>query len=165
MKFQSPDRNDVIVALEEYEIPTLVVPDNGMTLTDREMRMLQEEVHRTKDPDTEGEHEWIFYIQNSNRDEEGETAELGVLKLELLATVLYEHRRYSSARGFSDAEMDVLRAVEFHSSTRVTIGEIMTSDHANDLGESTVYKSLRTLQEKELVNKIRPGLYQYVGPD
>lgn len=78
--------------------------------------------------------------------------------------LVYEHRRYAAAKGFSDAEMNVLRAIEFHSATRVGIDEIMDDYHTADVSESMVYKSLKNLQDKKLITKVRPGVYQYIGP-
>jgi predicted transcriptional regulator of viral defense system len=77
---------------------------------------------------------------------------------------LYEHERYSLAPGFSGAQMDVLRAIEFHSAERVGIGEITDDFHTAEYAESTIYKALNELQEKGFVEKVLPGVYRYVGP-
>lgn len=82
----------------------------------------------------------------------------------LLQKILYEHRRYAMAEGFSDAEMDILRAIEFHPADRVGVDEIMEHEHAKEYSESTVYRYLRQLREKSLIEKVRSGLYRYDGP-
>lgn len=95
---------------------------------------------------------------------QGDTLLHAEIDLEALWTLMYEHRRYTEAKGFSDAEMDVLRAIEFHPAERVGVDEIMSAEWTEDVSESMVYKSLKRLQEKDLVTKIRPGVYQYTGP-
>ena len=160
MKYVRPDMGRVRELVEEEDLFTIIVPWHDAELTKSEQRTLERSVERTNGSD--GETRDVFLttdIKNSER-----TAEVCELDIELLAKLLYEHKRYSQARGFSDAEMDVLRAVEFHEADRVGVDEIMESPHAEDLAESTVYKALRTLQEKELITKIRPGVYQYRGP-
>ena len=84
--------------------------------------------------------------------------------MSILAKVLYEHKRYSLAQGFSDAQMDVLRTVEFHKRVRVGIDEIMDDPYTNEYAESTIYKALNELQNKNFIDKVRPGVYRYTGP-
>jgi len=60
--------------------------------------------------------------------------------------------------------MQVLRAVEFEAAERVGIDEIQGSIHTEEIAESTIYKSLRNLREKQLVERVRPGTYRYAGP-
>lgn len=162
MKYGRPDRAELRGFLDRSDAWTLIVPERDAELTDSEVKMLQRRIHRVKNGD--GDRDSVFRIsEDEHRDGEA-IAKICEVDVESLAKVLYEHRRYSLARGFSDAEMDVLRAVEFHDATRVGVDEIMDSSHAEDLAESTIYKALRTLQEKELIEKVRPGVYQYTGP-
>ncbi len=46
--------------------------------------------------------------------------------------MLYEHARYEAARGFSDSELDVLRAIEFDDAQRVIVEDIMTSEQTDE---------------------------------
>jgi DNA-binding transcriptional ArsR family regulator len=94
----------------------------------------------------------------------GDTVNSFVVDFSLLQKILYEHRRYAVAEGFSDAEMDVLRAIEFHPADRVGVGEIMDHQHAKEYSESTVYRYLRKLRKKGLIEKVRSGVYRYDGP-
>ncbi len=162
MKYRSPDVDELRELVGEEDVRTLIAPTRDGELTESEVDLLEDRVHRTKEGS--GRRKQLFYnVEDAVRGGE-HVAEICELDVEMLAKVLYEHRRYSLARGFSDAEMDVLRAVEFHDATRVGVDEIMDSSHAEDLAESTIYKALRTLQDKELIEKVRPGVYQYTGP-
>ena len=160
MKYVRPDWNHVREVVEAEDMFTIAIPMDDVELTESELETLERHVDRKGGIDDETGR--VFYTRDIKDDER--KAEICELDIELLAKVLYEHRRYSRARGFSDAEMDVLRAVEFHKADRVGVDEIMESPHAEDIAESTVYKALRTLQDKELLTKIRPGVYQYSGP-
>ncbi|MFC7042860.1 hypothetical protein [Halonotius sp. GCM10025705] len=94
----------------------------------------------------------------------GDSIDDFLIDFSLLQKILYEHRRYAIAEGFSDAEMDVLRAIEFHPADRVGVDEIMDHKHAKEYSESTVYRYLRKLRDKDLIEKVRSGLYRYDGP-
>lgn len=110
------------------------------------------------------ENERLFVTSDKASDSGGQIAEACYLNVGFLAKVAYEHRRYADAEGFSDAEMDVLRAVEFTEATRVGVDEVIDHPQTEDIAESTVYKYLRRLCEKGLVEKVRPGVYRYEGP-
>lgn len=162
MKYGAPKRRKIREFIEGEDVWTIITPSNDTDLSDSEVHMLEDNVHRVKDG--EGDRGRVFYNIDTDKRNGERVVEIGELNVEMLAKALYEHRRYSLARGFSDAEMDVLRAVEFHDATRVGVDEITGSEQAEGLAESTVYKALRTLQEKELIEKVRPGVYQYDGP-
>lgn len=161
MKFRSPSLSGLRGAVDDG-LWTVIRPLNDTEVNDSWKSELEGRVLRTKDG--EGKRGDIFYTTDENNENGEEIAEICELDIDLLSKVLYEHRRYVEASGFSDAEMDVLRAVEFHSATRVGVDEIMESTHTSDLAESTIYKHLKSLVEKELLKKVRPGVYRYVGP-
>lgn len=87
------------------------------------------------------------------------------LDMEALWKLYYEHRRYAYSRGFSDTQMDVLRAIEFHGSERVSIQEIKSSTWIEGgPSESTIYNALTGLIEAGLIERTAPNNYQYIGP-
>jgi hypothetical protein len=158
MKFTSPDTTDLREIAEEVEW-VVGAPTESIELTEREVNRLEQRVHRIKDG--AGKRSPVIHKVETDPNEDARNFRINIA---LLQKLLYEHQRYAVAQGFSDAEMDVLRAVEFHDADRVGIDEIMEDKHAEEYSESTVYKSLRTLQDKDLIKKIRPGVYQYTGP-
>lgn len=160
MRFSSPHVKELREVAGEVDW-AVGAPLEDTELSDEQLDMLEDTVHRVKGK--EGERGSVIQPVEP-RDEDSDDARNFRIDLSLLAEILYEHRRYALSQGFSDAEMDVLRAIEFHSEKRVGVDEIMASHHAQQYSDSTVYKSLRTLQEKDLISKVRPGLYQYTGP-
>ena len=140
---------------------TVGAPLEDVELSDEQLEMLEDRVARVNEK--EGRRGRVVHTVEP-REESADDARNFQIDLSLLGKILYEHRRYALSQGFSDAEMDVLRAIEFHSEKRVGVDEIMGSHHAEEYSDSTVYKSLRTLQEKDLISKVRPGLYRYTGP-
>lgn len=166
MKFEDTERKSARdLYTENPDIGTLILPAEAVELSEAENSTLTSRMLRIDD--TEGgqgkRRQVVFEIDSEIQD--GETvAQLYTVDIPELVKILYEHKQYAAARGFSDAEMDVLRAVEFADATRVGVDEIMDSEHAGDLAESTIYKSLKQLQEKDLVRKVRPGVYEHVGP-
>ena len=88
------------------------------------------------------------------------------VKIDLVALwkLVYEHKRYSQAEGFSDSEMAVLKAVEFNRNERVVMSDIEDDYRIQDYSESTIYKALSNLEEKGLIDKPGHGVYRYIGP-
>ena len=136
-------------------------PAETLDLTEDDIDRLDRSISRLKDG--EGERAAVVKMLEPGGKGDDEIRNFRI-DFEALLTVLYEHRRYALAQGFSDAEMDVLRAIEFHNEDRVTIDELMEDFHAQEYSQATIYKCLRTLQEKELIEKEKPGLYRYRGP-
>jgi predicted transcriptional regulator len=136
---------------------TVGAPADTTELSDEDVERLTYRVLRVKN--TQGERPTVVKMLETRED--GSEVRNFRIDFEELLKILYEHRRYERARGFTDAEMDVLRAIEFADAERVTIDEIMDDNHAEEYSEAAVYKSLRTLQEKTLIEKIKPGLYRY----
>lgn len=87
------------------------------------------------------------------------------INLQALWRLYYEHRRYTFAQGFSDTEMDVLRAVEFADSQRVSFKEIKDSEWIQGSpSDSTLYNAIDGLIEKGLIERIVQNNYKYTGP-
>jgi hypothetical protein len=162
VKFKTPDRAAVRQVVDEQDLHTVAIPVEDAELNETQLEDLKGRIPRVKDDS--GESRSFFFIDHKRAQNGDDVAEVCSVDISLLAKMAYEHRRYAQARGFSDAEMDILRAVEFHDATRVGVDEVIESAHADDYAESTVYKSLKSLQDKQLVEKIRPGVYRYVGP-
>ncbi len=160
MEFSSPRNTELRQTAREVNW-SVGAPRERVELSDEQLERLEARVHRVKE--TDGERGRVIEPIEPREGDEREVRNFQI-DLSLLQKILYEHRRYALAQGFSDAEMDVLRAVEFHREKRVGVDEIMESHHATEYSESTVYKSLRTLQEKGLLSKVRPGVYRYDGP-
>lgn len=91
------------------------------------------------------------------------TIEGGVVEIDLaeLRNLCWEHEQYSSARGFSLSQIDVLRAVHDEGGDRVFTNEIMESKWVTDYSKPTVYAALRALTKKELLVKDKKGVYSY----
>jgi len=89
---------------------------------------------------------------------EGGTAEIDLAELRNLC---WEHEQYSSARGFSVSQIDVLRAVHDEGGDRVFTDEILESRWVTDYSKPTVYAALRALTKKELLVKDKKGVYSY----
>jgi DNA-binding transcriptional ArsR family regulator len=91
------------------------------------------------------------------------TMEGGIVEIDLaeLRNLCWEHEQYSSARGFSVSQIDVLRAVHDEGGDRVFTDEIMESKWVTDYSKPTVYAALRALTEKELLKKDKKGVYSY----
>lgn len=159
MRFSSPDESELLETAKNVDW-TVGAPTENIEFSEEEMSVLENQVQRIKN----GRGERDFIVDVEHRADAQSDARNFRIDLALLQKILYEHRRYALAQGFSDAEMDVLRAIEFHDEKRVGVDEVMEDFHAEEYSESTVYKALRTLQEKELISKVRPGLYQYTGP-
>lgn len=159
MKMESPSDSDLREVGKEQDWTVGAVSED-IELSEEELDELEDEVIRYKN----GEGGRDSLLTRIEQDPGTETARNFRIDLDLLQTILYEYRRYSQARGFSDAEMDILRAIEFEPEKRVGVDEIMANGFASDYSESMVYKALGTLQEKGLIDKIRPGVYQYIGP-
>ena len=81
------------------------------------------------------------------------------IDLEDLWRMMYEHRRYASARGFSDSELQVLKAIESCGGERVTTNMITNHKLIEDYSDGTVHRSLNNLQEKQLIRKNEHGMY------
>lgn len=161
-KFTSP--HDSELRREAKELDWAVgAPVETTEFSEDELRQLDGTTCRIKDPSHE-EGQWDSVVRMVENRSDATGVRNFRIDLSLLRKVLYEHRRYATAEGFSEAEMDVLRAVEFHDEKRVGVDEIMEHPHATEYAESTVYKSLRRLGEKGLVEKVRPGVYRYDGP-
>jgi hypothetical protein len=154
----SPHDSDLRKTARDVEW-TVVAPLEDVELENDEMSELEDVVYRTKDGT--GERDPVFQMVETRSGEEIRNLRVDIT---LLRKILYEHRRYALAQGFSDPEMDVLRSIEFHTETRVGLDEIMEDSHSEDYSESTIYKALRSLREKDLVSKVRPGVYRYSGP-
>ena len=78
--------------------------------------------------------------------------------------MMYEHRRYASAKGFSDTEMEIVRIVESADTDRITTSEIKSNRPISDLSAGTVHNALNNLVDKKLIKKHERGLYSYIGP-
>jgi hypothetical protein len=163
MRFESISKEKLQRIAEDIdEDVTIGAPYYDISLDDKQLDNLMQSVVRKAD--TVGESENLVYLTETEWDSDEEVCSVFQIDLKQLWTLLYEHRRYSAARGFTDAEMQVLRAIEFHTADRVGIDEIEDSEHTQEIAESTIYKSLRSLREKKLVDRVRPGLYRYSGP-
>ena len=82
------------------------------------------------------------------------------INLEHLWEMIYEHRRYSAARGFSDCEMRVLKAMRTMGQIRITAKEIKDNEYLDGYSEGAVHNALNNLQDKQLVDKPHRGLYR-----
>lgn len=162
MKYESSSLAEIREKFNEDEHGTVITPMRETDLPERWQEELSHVVTRFKNGDHRSAS--LFSVVDSHPDDGGETADICEVNVILLAKILYEYRRYEKASDFSDAQMDVLRSVEFHDAKRVGVDEVMESPHAEQYAESTVYKSLKRLTERGLVEKIRPGVYQYDGP-
>lgn len=91
-----------------------------------------------------------------NFDDEVESFEID---LEDLWRMIYEHRRYATAKGFSDSELQVLKAIENRGGERVTTNMITNSKLVEDYSDGTIHRSLNNLQDKDLIRKHEHGLY------
>ena len=91
------------------------------------------------------------------------TVEGGIVEIDLaeLRNLCWEHEQYSSARGFSVSQVDVLRAIHDEGGDRVFTDEIMESKWVTDYSKPTVYAALRALSEKELIKRDKKGVYSY----
>ena len=91
----------------------------------------------------------------------------GAMEIDLAALekLCWEHKRYSSARGFSDSQMDVLRAVNEEGGNRVFTEEIMENKWAADYAKPTIYAALGELVDKGLLEKNKKGVYSDVSGD
>lgn len=157
MQYSSTDRSEVR-KLAENSPATVIVPYEDYEATEEIEQRLTAYVDRS------GNNPPVLMTGTSESTPEGDVATTRFLDVELLGKLLYEYRRYEAARGFSDSELDVLRAVEFDDARRVFVEDIIDSEYTEDLAESTVYNHLRNLQEKGLVEKLKPGAYRYTGP-
>lgn len=160
MQFYPPDDADLREKAREVEW-TVGAPVEDVEFSQEEIHQLEDTVHRVKDGKGDRGSVVQMVEPRSGNQSRGRNFRID---FSLLQKILYEHRRYALAQGFSDTEMDVLRAIEFHNEKRVGVDEIMEDSNAEEYSESTVYKALRTLQEKELISKVRPGVYRYSGP-
>jgi len=135
---------------------TVGAPKNGLELTEEELDDFKRSLRRMN---RDG-------VRNSpvNLTTSEGVVDNFLIEFSLLRKILYEYERYSAAEGFSDAEMDVLRAIEFHEADRVGVDEIMEQEHTKEYSESTIYRYLRELREKGLIKRVRSGVYQYDGP-
>jgi hypothetical protein len=158
MKFDSPDDVELREVAKEMDW-SVGAPEGNFEASEKQMNDLESRVHRTKSD--EGKVNRLVTVEERS-------SSTGVrnfrIDFSLLQKLLYEHRRYSEAQGFSDPEMDVLRAIEFHDGEIVFVKEIMEKPHCKEYSESTVFRSLRRLQEKELISKPNEGAYKYTGP-
>jgi len=84
------------------------------------------------------------------------------INFEDLWQMMYEHRQYAQASGFSDSEMSVLQAMRRISHNRITAGEIKRSAHTNGYSEGSIHYALNNLQEKDLIVKEQHGLYRLI---
>ena len=159
MEFVAPSDSDLKSTAKEIEW-TVGAPVEELELSNDELINLENPVHRIKDGS--GERQSVLQSVET-QSASSDIIQSFRIDFSLLQKILYEHRRYALAQGFSDAEMDILRAIEFHREKRVGVDEIMEDYHAREYSESTIYKGLRTLQEKELIEKVRPGVYRYSG--
>lgn len=91
------------------------------------------------------------------------TVEGGIVEIDLaeLRNLCWEHEQYSSARGFSVSQVDVLRAIHDEGGDRVFTDEIMESKWVTDYSKPTVYAALRALAEKKLIKRDKKGVYSY----
>jgi len=91
------------------------------------------------------------------------TVEGGIVEIDLaeLRNLCWEHEQYSSARGFSVSQVDVLRAIHDEGGDRVFTDEIMESKWVTDYSKPTVYAALRALTKKKLIKKDKKGVYSY----
>ena len=87
------------------------------------------------------------------------------IDLAALKKLCWEHKRYSSARGFSDSQMDVLRAINEEGGNRVFTEEIMENKWAADYAKPTIYAALGELVDKGLLEKNKKGVYSDVSGD
>jgi len=95
---------------------------------------------------------------------DGECIELS-LDLDALWRLVWEHRRYANARGFSDSEMQVLKAVENEGrGERVLAKEVKSSGFVENYSDSAVDKALDGLIDKDLIVREDRGVYRYTGP-
>jgi DNA-binding transcriptional ArsR family regulator len=162
MKYEQASLTEMRGKFDEEEHGTLITPMEDTKVTEQLQEELSHIISRFKRGD--GWSEDLFSVVDAHPDRGDEAADICEINIQLLAKILYEYRRYEQASNFSDAQMDVLRSVEFHDAERVGVDEVMESPHAKQYAESTVYKSLKRLTERGLVKKIRPGVYRYDGP-
>lgn len=156
VKYENINRAELTDLTDKNGGRTLIAPESSGELSEWGEREFSRGVERSVDV-TEPLFTYSTY--------EGEdTIQTGFIRLDVLEVLLYEHRRYSRSKGFSDTELEVLKAIEFSDKDRVTLNEVMESDYANQVSDSSVYNALNNLQDKSLINKIEGGLYQYTGP-
>ncbi|USZ69191.1 type IV toxin-antitoxin system AbiEi family antitoxin domain-containing protein [Halorussus salilacus] len=142
---------------------TLITVSEDCELTDKQWNQLTHGTIRQHNRDT-GQGENLRPIKSTEPSPEGD--HIGWIKLNIsdLYKVLYEHKRYSSAKGFSNSEMDVLRAIEETRENRVMLQDFKHDFRVEDYAESTIYNALNGLVEKELLERVGRGVYRYTGP-
>lgn len=158
MKLDSPNDLDLREVAKDVDW-TVGATLEDFEATEKDMNTLETPINRSKDAYGQVDSVVTFEQRSSG-------TEVRNFKIDfaLLQKVLYEHRRYAAAQGFSDPEMDVLRAIEFHDREIAFIKDIMEDPHCEQYSESSIYRSLRELREKELISKVNPGAYEYTGP-
>lgn len=86
------------------------------------------------------------------------------LDLEALLQLCEEHRMYSAAQGFSDSQIDVLRAIQHEDNQRVLTAEVLRSPWTERYSDQAVHAALQTLCDRQLIRKEAKGVYRYIGP-
>lgn len=86
------------------------------------------------------------------------------IDLQELKNLCWEHKQYAKAQGFSDSQMSVLRAIRAKGGHRVFTQEIIDSEWTKHYSDQSIYSALRSLVEKDLINKDKKGVYSYKRP-
>ncbi|MFB6185314.1 MAG: hypothetical protein ABEI86_00400 [Halobacteriaceae archaeon] len=82
------------------------------------------------------------------------------LDLDLLAHLIWEHKQYSAAHGFSPSQMDVLRIVQLLSDSKgFAHYEDIVSELEGEYSKNTVSNALSGLVDKQLLRRKAQGVY------
>jgi len=163
-KIKSPefDHPDDLDSLEDCEC-TLMTATEDCDLTEKQWNQLVSGTMRQLDSET-GRGEPLSPIETTEPTPDGDHIRWMQINVEDLYKILYEHQRYSSAKGFSTSEIDVLRAIEETDLDRVMFDDFADDFRVEDYAKSTIYNALRALKEKELLEQVGRGVYRYTGP-
>ncbi|WP_283401546.1 hypothetical protein [Halorubrum sp. DM2] len=142
---------------------TLVTVSDDCKLTTKQWNQLIHGTMRQLNDHT-GQGENLKPIEETQPNPDGDHIGWIKINLEDLYKILYEHERYSSAKGFSTSELDVLRAIEETHEERVVLQDFKNDFRVEDYAESTIYNALNSLVEKDLVERVARGVYRYTGP-
>lgn len=129
-------------------------------------------------PNRDGEYpDELFKRLVSRKDDRGGSTDVPIpligaedghytLDVNGFAWLIWEHRQYSQARGFSPMQMDVLRAVQqlSQNDNLVLYSDIKTLPWIT-YAESSISTALTNLADQGLIKRVSAGVFRFQGFD